>query len=236
MSLRRDWTEDELRVLAAIYFKADFSLGDDARDECRTIAACFDRSPSAIDRQWRNMDAVAKGKRGLNIGKLVKEAVGNYLAHPSGCATLAVRVCEVRGWPLIDLIREGRQSEVNKPLLQERDRQIETQLCLFAEQLVFVVFPAGAQGFLRTGVIAAGGIKYDVRISAVAVGTRGKPHVHVRTRSADLASAMLPVVRDVEPRILAAGKIGYYGQGRIAVNAESFEVVIRAVQCGENQK
>lgn len=76
--MRRDWTEDEVRVLAAIYFKANFSVGDDARDECRTIAACFGRTASAIDRQWRNMDAVAKNKTGLNIGNLVKETVTNF--------------------------------------------------------------------------------------------------------------------------------------------------------------
>jgi hypothetical protein len=56
--VRRNWSTDELRVLAAIYFNSSFSIGDDGRDECRSIADAIGRTPSSVDRQWRNLDAV----------------------------------------------------------------------------------------------------------------------------------------------------------------------------------
>ena len=71
----RNWSMTELRVLAAIYFSASFSAGDDAREECRMIADCFGRTPASVDRQWRNMQAVIVGKTNYNIGQLVRQAV-----------------------------------------------------------------------------------------------------------------------------------------------------------------
>ena len=230
MTARRNWTEDELRVLAAIYFKADFSLGDDERDECRTIAACFDRSASAIDRQWRNMDAVVKGKTGMNIGKLVTETVTGYLTHPAGFAQLAALICEEQGWPLVDLIRHGYQTTANKPIVQEKDDEIGDMLKRFAYGLEFKVFPAGAQGFQRDGEIHFNEIRYTVQISAVAIGTKGNLSVHVSTKPAVLAEALEPITARVQPKIFGTGRRGYYASGRATVDTLAFQVAIRAVQ------
>jgi hypothetical protein len=230
MSARQNWTEDELRVLAAIYFKADFSLGDDERDECRTIAACFNRSAAAIDRQWRNMDAVVKGKSGMNIGKLVSDTVAGYLSNPAGFTQLAAHICEKRGWPLVDLIRQGYQSIENKPIVQEKDDKLSDMLKRFAQGMMFKVFPAGAQGFQRDGEIYFNQIRYSVQISAVAIGTRGNNSIHVQTKPTALADSLEPITSRVQSKIFGTGRRGYYVSGRATVDTQSFQVAIRAIQ------
>lgn len=232
MTARRDWTEDELRVLAAIYFNADFSVGDDARDECRTMAACFERNAAAIDRQWRNIDAVVKGKAG-NIGQLVRDTATAYLTNPAAYTQLAVHICENRRWPLIDLIREGYQMPANKPLQQGIDSDICDVLSEFAMGLEFRLFPAGAQGFQREGIIGFAGARFNVRISAVAVGSRANRAQHVRARPVDIASALKGLIARVEAKVFGTGRTGYYGEGRLMVCDEPFQVTIRAVQVGE---
>ena len=234
--MRRDWTEDEVRVLAAIYFKANFSVGDDARDECRTIAACFGRTASAIDRQWRNLDAVAKNKTGLNIGNLVKETVTNFLTHPAAYRQLALHICDEKAWPLVDLIIEGHQSASNKPLPQEIDENIGKLLQRFAQNLEFKLFPAGSQGFTRQGDIEYDGDRYQVQISAVAVGTKENPSKLVRSKPEDLAGAMSVIMAKVEKRIFGTGRRGFYGAGRATVNGETFQVTVRAFQISDTKK
>lgn len=235
MTARRNWTEDELRVLAAIYFKANFSLGDDERDECRTIAACFERTAAAIDRQWRNMDAVVKDKPG-NIGQLVRDTVIAYLTNPAGYRQLAVRICENKRWPLIDLIREGYQSQANKPLNQEVDAEIGHLLNRFAMGTEFKLFPAGAQGFVRDGVIEFGGASFNVHVSAVAVGSRNNLALHVRAQPGDIAGALTDLLASLEPKVFNTGQKGYYGADRVTVGDEAFHVKVRAVQFGGEPK
>lgn len=229
MTVRRDWTEDELRVLVAIYFNANFSVGDDARDECRTIAACFERNAAAIDRQWRNIDAVVKGKPG-NIGQLVRETTTAYLTNPAGYKQLAVHICKTNGWPLTDLVREGYQSQANKPHSQSPDAEIGDVLNQFAHGLAFNLFPAGAQGFLRAGVVEVKGVGLNVHVSAVAVGSRNNPTFHVRAQPLDIAQGLRELLLRVEPKVFGTGRKGYYCDGRITVGHEAFQVTIRAVQ------
>lgn len=104
LNLRRRWTADELDVLVALFFANDFSIGDDARPECHLIADVLHRSPSAIDRQWRNVDDVCREKAALNVGKGVRHAVHVYLQHPRRARAYAQSVCDRRGWPLGDLL------------------------------------------------------------------------------------------------------------------------------------
>ena len=232
MTARRNWTEDELRVLAAIYFNANFSVGDDARDECRTIAACFERNAAAIDRQWRNLDAVVKGKAG-NIGQLVRETATVYLTNPAAYRQLAVHICETHHWPLTDLIREGHQIQANRPLRLEVGAEISEVLGEFAKGLAFKLFPAGAQGFEREGVIAFGGARFNVRVSAVAVGSRSNRSLHVRAQPGDIAAALKELLAHVQARVFGTGRKGYFGDGRVMVGDEPLQVTIRAVQLGE---
>lgn len=230
MNNRRTWTEEELRVLAAIYFKADFSLGDDARDECKTIATCFNRSAAAIDRQWRNLDAVYKGKSGLNIGKLVAEAVGGYLSHPAGFTQLAVRICESKGWPLTDLISQGYQSVDNRPIIESHDDNLQEALRYFVQGLEFKVFPSGAQGFYRNGIINCGKIEYTIQLSAIAIRTKSNRSAHVRTKSDHLAAALSSLIKNIRPKVFGTGRKGFHATGRTSVNLEVFQISIRAIQ------
>lgn len=104
------WSEDESCVLVAIFMSNDFSIGDDARPENHLMAEAFDRSPAAVDWQWRNIDGLIQtGKAALNVGSNIIQAVGNYEADPRTSRLEAVEVCRRQGWTrLIDLIGIGR--------------------------------------------------------------------------------------------------------------------------------
>lgn len=236
MSARRDWTEDEVRVLAAIYFKADFSVGDDARDECKSIAACFNRSAAAIDRQWRNMDAVTKAKPGTHIGKIVRDTVASYSTNPAGYDQLAIRICETNGWPLVDLIRDGYQSAANRPIIAKINEEIDGLLKRFATEIEFKIFPAGAQGFQKEGVIEYQGMRLFVQMSAVAIGTKGNYAAHVRAKSSEIAESIQTILYRVEPKSFGTGRSGYYLEGRASVREEKYQINVRAVEIGETRK
>jgi hypothetical protein len=98
------WTEAELTVLVVIYMNNSFSIGDDAREENHLIANSFDRSPSAIDRQWRNVKDVFSGTNSSNVGKKVKDAVYSYREDPVACERLAEYYCTKNRWPLDELL------------------------------------------------------------------------------------------------------------------------------------
>lgn len=104
ISKRRRWTPSEIAVLVAIYFSNDFVIGDDSRLECQTIAAAINRTPSAIDRQWRNIDAVCRGKRAFNVGLDVRTAVHSHLSDPTRSRRHALDVDARMGWGLGALI------------------------------------------------------------------------------------------------------------------------------------
>src|SRR4051812_37132936 len=89
----RPWGPDELDVLVAAFFANEFAAGDDARPECRRLADAFGRSPSAVDRQWRNVNDVCGGKAVLKVGRRVREAVHSHLADPVTARSYALRIC-----------------------------------------------------------------------------------------------------------------------------------------------
>ena len=76
---RERWTEEELTVLVAIYLSNDFSIGDDARPENQAMAHSFNRTPSAVDRQWRNLEDLRSGKEVLHVGENVRIALEKQL-------------------------------------------------------------------------------------------------------------------------------------------------------------
>ena len=232
---RRQWSEDELVVLAAIYNSASFSVGDDARDECQTIADCFGRTASSIDRQWRNMDAVVKGKTGLNIGKLVVDASLQFISNPAAHRKIALGVCRRNDWPLDDLIIEGRQQAQNRPKVAELDRVVRNHLLACCQKVEFKVFAPGSQGFEGTDTVDINQGRYRVTVTAVVVGSKVNRGVRVTTSSRSIAKALEKIVEDVEPKKFATGRVGYYGIGRIMLDDHVFQVSIKAVQIGDNQ-
>jgi hypothetical protein len=229
---RRDWSEDELLVLAAIYCSASFSIGDDARDECRTMADCFGRTAGAVDRQWRNMDAVISGKSGLNIGKKVGEAVRSHLSNPVGYRKVALKICIDRSWPLQDLIIDGVQRESNRPLAQKLQPELRDFLKLFCDGISFKLFPSGAQGFERVGHVDFDSGDYRVSVTAVALGTGSTNSVQITAPTRSVSSAIAAVVDAVEPKVFPTGRVGYFGSGRVSFEGHSFQVSIQALQEG----
>lgn len=232
---RRQWSEDELVVLAAVYTSGSFSMGDDERDECQTMAACFGRTASAIDRQWRNMDAVVKGKTGLNIGRLVAETVLRFVSNPAANRRVALIVCKERGWPLVDLILEGRQEAANRPIISTLARDVQTRLEACCDGVEFKVFPSGSQGFGLDSSVTLGAGSYSLSISAVIAGSKANRRLHVKTAREAMSRALRKLVKHVAPKTFATGRVGYYGSERLILDDHTYQVTIRAVQTGDHE-
>lgn len=108
------WSKDESCVLVAIFFNNDFSIGDDERPENALMAQTFGRTPAAIDRQWRNIDAIYKGKP-LHVGYNIERAVEEYESDQRTTRLEAIEICRENGWevliPLIGRIGGDRPSD-----------------------------------------------------------------------------------------------------------------------------
>lgn len=230
----RNWTIEELRVLAAIYFNAKFSIGDDARDECRAIADCFGRTPSSIDRQWRNLDAVVKGKASYNIGNLVRQTANDYLSHPAGSKSVALSICEQQGWPLSSLITEGRQAPLASSIGVAEDSEIRIGFRNLLDHLDFKLFASGSQGFYCQGKIALDdGRRYQAQVTAVLIGSKDDMTINVVATRDDVSFALVPILDRLENKTFKTGRVGYYANGKAQVGSERYQVGIQAVQIGE---
>lgn len=98
------WSDQELCVLVAAYFKNEFAAGDDERQENHELAAVFGRTPAAVDRQWRNVADVHTGKDVLHVGSNVIDAVERHLEDPVGRASAARKIAVERGWSIGHLL------------------------------------------------------------------------------------------------------------------------------------
>lgn len=92
------WDREEIQVLIVLFHGSSFSIGDDERDECKAIAKAFGRTPSAVDRQWRNIADVKSRKSDLRVTKLIPECLSEYLDDPVGYGKLAKLICNQRQW------------------------------------------------------------------------------------------------------------------------------------------
>lgn len=229
-----NWSVEELRVLAAIYFNAQFAIGDDARDECRAIADCFGRTPSSIDRQWRNLDAVVKGKGNYNIGQLVRQVASDYLAHPAGSKSVAIGICEERGWPLASLITTGKQAPLSSRETGASEAAIRASFRALLDRLDFKLFSSGSQGFYCQGKIALDdGRRFQAQATVVLIGSKDDLTVNVLSSRDDVSFALLPLLDRLENKTFKTGRVGYYANGKAQVGSERFQVGIQAVQIGE---
>jgi len=232
----RNWSLDELRVLAAIYFNASFSAGDDARDECRAIADCFSRPPASIDRQWRNMQAVLQQNKTYNIGRLVHQAVHDYVNDPVGSKAVALATCRTKGWPLTDLITQGRQSQPLEALEDAGRQEMARYFRDFLDGLQFKVFSTGSQGFFRAGKFTSlSGSRYQAQATAVLIGSKKDLTIQVKAKSEEVAYAFIPVVNAVEAKVFKTGRTGFYGQGKLSVGTERYQAALQAVEIGEKR-
>jgi hypothetical protein len=231
MGKRKNWTEDELRVLAAIFFNASFSIGDDERDECRIIADAFGRTPSSVDRQWRNMAAVVKGKTGYNIGALVKQAVVDHLSDPTAYKSLALDICRRRDWPVAGLV--VRQEEVTLQSRKILDAELVSALRECCSSLEFKLFPSGSQGFAAERDVLIGGSRsMHIQISATLIGSSQDRRVHLQASGAEIGCAVEQLLPAVEAKVFNTGRTGNFGGGHCQVRNERFHVNIQAVEIG----
>ena len=230
----RNWSIEELRVLAAIFFNASFSIGDDARDECRTIADCFGRTPSSIDRQWRNIDAVVKGKKTYNIGSLVRKTASDYLANPVGSKELAKFICQNEGWPLLSLITEGTQQPLESANKGARYVELSDRFRDLSDFLEFKLFSSGSQGFYCQGKIKLNdGTRFQAQVTAVLIGSKNDMTINMIASGEDIGFALIPVFKKLDAKTFKTGRTGFYASGKAQVGTERFQVGVQAIQIGE---
>lgn len=231
--MSRLWSLDDLRVLVAIYFNSDFSIGDDARDEARAIADAIGRSPASVDRQWRNVHAVLSGVPGIHVGQSLKKAVADHLAEPSACDQVAASICRARGWPLEELIRGEGLSAGPASVHPETGEEVFVKLRRFLDGLQFKLFKTGSQGFFRQGKIQLeDGRRLQAQATVVLVGSKGNPSVNLRADAATVAFEAQEVLSQVQPKHFKTGRTGFYGQGKLKIGQEKFQVSIQAVEIG----
>jgi hypothetical protein len=224
------WSEDQLRVLAAIFFNASFSIGDDQRDECRIIADAFGRTPSSVDRQWRNMAAVVKGTTGYNIGRLVRQAVTDYLSDAVAYKAIALDVCRRHDWPLAGLIMSG---EVPPPKGKQVDEELIDAIEDCCRNFEFKIFPSGSQGFhIERDINLAESGHVHIQVSATLIGSSQDPTVNMNTSNEEIGQAVRELAPQIEAKAFNTGRVGNYGSGRCQVGSERFYVNIQAVQIG----
>ena len=106
------FTRAEVKVLVAIFFSQPFSRGDDEREECKIIAKEFKRSAGTIDRQWRNIRDFRDGRPSKKTGRLVKEAVEDWLTDPKQQMNLALYWCKKESWGLKQLMEINQKGGV----------------------------------------------------------------------------------------------------------------------------
>ncbi len=101
----RLWSRNETDILVTIYFTNSFSAGDDSRPECHTIAGAFHRTPSSIDRQWRNIATVLRGDT-TGIGSNLRDSISAYMDNPRKVKQWSARLV-VEKYPTLDnLLRD----------------------------------------------------------------------------------------------------------------------------------
>lgn len=103
-STRRPWEPEEAAVLVALYFRLPFFAGDDSQAENHAIATTLGRSPAAVDRQWRNVQDVAKEQQVQHVGQVIIMAVQRYQSSPSNEHSRAVEICRRRRWHTLLLL------------------------------------------------------------------------------------------------------------------------------------
>lgn len=72
------WDAEEVTVLYAIYNRYGLKALDDSNPRCKSFARAIHRTPSAVDRQARNLDDYSRGRGVQHCGELVKSIYNYY--------------------------------------------------------------------------------------------------------------------------------------------------------------
>lgn len=95
------WTQEELSVLIAFYFKYPRASHTDSHADCISLAKVLGRTPGAIDSQLRNIDYGLVRKSGdrhvsINLQNLLNQLKDDI----SETYQVANRIVHARGWDL----------------------------------------------------------------------------------------------------------------------------------------
>lgn len=229
------WTQEEARVLVAIYFGASFSIGDDARDECRVIADAFGRTPSSVDRQWRNVQAIVNSNTTYNIGKIIKTSVSEYLDNPKAMKQIAIQISEQLQWGLEDLIRNGQitselVSEMSRLNETPPDDQLMSDLHRLLDALSAKSYTSGALGFfVQGGVQGAARAQYQAQFSVVLIGSKHLESPNLLAPTEEAVVAVKTKLGQLQPKRFASGRTGYFGNAKFQIAQERFQVTMQVV-------
>jgi len=232
---RVNWSFDEVLVLAAIYWAGNFSIGDDERDECQTIADCFGRSPASIDRQWRNFGAVLAGKTNLNISRVVYEVAAQYSADPRSHQRLALQVCNKNQWPLTDLITKGELDPGHMPVVEEINSQVLQILKTACEKVDFVLLPTGTQGFEVNQSIQIERDLFRLKITALSNRSRNSDF-EITTKRETMVTELSKCVDEVRLKRFASGRPGFFANLRRDIDGNNYRVSIKATRIGDEDR
>lgn len=236
------WTQEEARVLVAIFFGASFSIGDDARDECRAIADAFGRTPSSVDRQWRNVQAVVNGNTAYNIGKIIKSSVSEYLDNPKAMKQIAMHISEKFKWDLEDLIGSGQianglVSEVSRRDDPPPDHQLMSGLNRVLDVMSAKRYTSGALGFFAQGKVQdETGAQYQAQFSVVLIGSKHMESPNMLARTDDAVAAVKEKLGRLQPKRFASGRTGYFGSSKFEIAQERFQVTMQVVHIRRESK
>lgn len=228
------WTEDEARVLVAIFFNSRFSLGDDNRDECRLIADCFGRSPSSIDRQWRNIAALTAPQTNSHIGQLIEVAVHEFLDDPGSCKLIAVSIAERRSWPLRELILgEGIDDAFSEMPDEERSSRFRNRVAIGCSSIDYKIFPGGSHGFAVDNSVSIDS-REDLllKVTSVLSGSRSSEFVDMKCTRDEQTSEVLKLVENAPIRVSRLGRLTLYVSAKVRVGHENFRVSVWASESG----
>lgn len=232
-SVIRPWQLDEARVLAAIYFNSDFSIGDDNRQECRVIADALRRSPGSVDRQWRNLHAVVTRNVGAHIGKAVKDAVSEYLNNPLAARRLALDIVERHRWPLADLV-SGERIFLRPLETQNLPPALLEALNGLAARIRPKMFRTGSQGYFAQGKVEVPDRqRFQAQLSAIQIGSKATPDLPLAGSSDEAAFAIRGLFPTLTAKSFRTGRTGFYTQSKVAIATQRFQVAIQVVQIGD---
>lgn len=229
------WTHEEARVLVAIYFGASFSIGDDARDECRVIADAFGRTPSSVDRQWRNVQAVVNGNTTYNIGKIIKTSVSEYLDNPKAMKQIAIQISEKFKWGLEDLIRNGQIASGHASVITRMnedppDNQLMLDLHRVLDALSAKTYTSGALGFFAQGKVQdEARAQFQAQFSVVLIGSKHLVSPNMLAPTEEAVAAVKEMLGKLQPKRFASGRTGYFGNAKFQIAQERFQVTMQVV-------
>ena len=225
------WSEDEVRVLTAIYFSSRFSIGDDAQEECQLIADCFGRTPGSVDRQWRNISSILEGQGQTHVGRIVKDCVREYLDDPAACTEVARLTMLHRGWSLHEILENGNVQGAFRDATDSSEAQnLRLRLLEVIPQIDYRIFPSGSHGYALEIEVDSETKRFQTVITCVLVDSSHAGIVDMKTTRADVVSELEHLVMHTRIRQSRNGRLTIHDSRRFVLHGERFNVSIRMNQ------